>query len=257
MTLHLIRTPPEAQDGLRFYDPTQSVRILPEMPARPPSSLPEPGDAVLDITVAGQLGQGRVGTVHIADVWSCSVPVDIPPLVVKVANRDFCDNLSKEAWMYEEMESLQGVAIPRCYGYSVSEIPPHMKVLGWDRVATTKLPISILLLERVGGHLPLGKPIPQTVQDDLWRITKDFGELHIFDKDLRYDNVLFAPDSPPGLPSLVSPFSHRSYVLRVVDFDLGYKVNLPPQSLDFHHKHLVRLILDNVPRGNVVNPFDD
>ncbi|EPQ52918.1 hypothetical protein GLOTRDRAFT_131209 [Gloeophyllum trabeum ATCC 11539] len=198
------------------------------------SSLPEPGDAVLDITVASQLGQGRVGTVHIADVRSCSVPVDIPPFVVKVANRDFCDNLFKKAWMYKAA-----------------------MVLGWDRVATTKLPTSILFLERVGGYSPLGEPVPQTVQDDLWSITKDFGELHIFAKDLRYDNVLLAPDSPPGLPSLVSPSSHRSYGLRVVDFDLEYKVNLPPQSLDFHHRHPVRLILDKVPSGNVVNPFDD
>ncbi|EPQ52941.1 hypothetical protein GLOTRDRAFT_95006 [Gloeophyllum trabeum ATCC 11539] len=216
-----------------------------------------PGSEAYDFSITGQLGQGRVGAVHVVEIRSCSIPVAVPPLVVKVANRDFCDKLSKEAWMYEEMEALQGVAIPRCYGYFLSEIPPHTKVLGWDRVATTKLPISILLLERLGDHLRLGEPIPQTIQDDLWCITKDLGELHIFDNDLRYDNVLLAPASPPGLPSLVSPYSHRSYELRLVDFDTAYKINFPPWLLVAHHRHLVELILDNVPDGNVVNLFDD
>ncbi|EPQ52947.1 hypothetical protein GLOTRDRAFT_139931 [Gloeophyllum trabeum ATCC 11539] len=256
MDLHLIRTPPEAQNCVQFVQSRREGVALSEMPARPSSTLPEPGNAVLIVRLKEGLGKGRAGAVHDVEICACSTPFDIPPLVVKVANRDFCDDLSKEAWLYEEMESLQGVAVPRYYGYFLAELPPHAKVASWNRIATTKFPISILLLERLGGKLPLGRPIPQNLQDDLWDVMKDISELHIFNDDIRYDNVLLAPKSPPALPSLVSPYRHRSYGLRLVDFDTAYKINFYPHILVEDHEELIRLILDNVPQGGTVNPSD-
>jgi hypothetical protein len=37
----------------------------------------------------------------------------------------------REAWFYEEMEYLQGVAIARCYGFFTLEIDPNSEVLDW------------------------------------------------------------------------------------------------------------------------------
>lgn len=43
--------------------------------------------------------------------------------------------------------------------------------------------------------------------------------------DVRYDNILQAPLSPPGLPSLPSPITQRAYGWRLVDFEMAYKIN--------------------------------
>lgn len=43
--------------------------------------------------------------------------------------------------------------------------------------------------------------------------------------DIRYDNILQAPLSPPGLPSLPSPITQRTYGWRLIDFEMAFKVN--------------------------------
>lgn len=72
--------------------------------------------------------------------------------------------MAKEASMYEEMESLQGVGIPRCYGWFEVDMDPcyvtPINILNkppdlYNRPNT----LSILLLERAGGRLPLQSPI--------------------------------------------------------------------------------------------------
>jgi hypothetical protein len=55
----------------------------------------------------------------------------LPPLVIKVAARRRSEDLAREAWFYEEMEGLQGVAIARCYGFFTMEIDPNSEVLDW------------------------------------------------------------------------------------------------------------------------------
>ena len=39
--------------------------------------------------------------------------------------------MSREAWFYEQMERLQGVSIPLCYGYFTTEIDVNSEVLDW------------------------------------------------------------------------------------------------------------------------------
>lgn len=52
-----------------------------------------------------------------------STMVRPPPLVAKIGRQHFNKWLLREAWFYEEMQSLQGVVIPRCYGLYSARIP--------------------------------------------------------------------------------------------------------------------------------------
>lgn len=58
--------------------------------------------------------------------------VDIPPLVIKIAARTKNKNLAREAWFYDEMQSLQGVVIPRCYGWFEAPLPEGTTFTPWE-----------------------------------------------------------------------------------------------------------------------------
>jgi hypothetical protein len=76
------------------------------------------------------LGHGRSGSVYpvrLDDTEQNS----LPPLVMKVAARRRSENLTREAWFYEEMENIQGASIARCYGFFTAEIDSNSEVLGW------------------------------------------------------------------------------------------------------------------------------
>ncbi|KAF8496298.1 hypothetical protein JB92DRAFT_3126183 [Gautieria morchelliformis] len=57
----------------------------------------------------------------------------LPSLVIKVAARRRSDDLAREAWFYEEMEDIQGVAIAHCYGFFTAEIEQNSEVLDWAK----------------------------------------------------------------------------------------------------------------------------
>ncbi|EPQ50822.1 hypothetical protein GLOTRDRAFT_133565 [Gloeophyllum trabeum ATCC 11539] len=156
------------------------------MPKGPPSNLPTPANATLiKVDIAEELGSGRVGDV------------------------DRCDELSKEAWFYEEMECLQGVVTPRYYGHFTTMLPARTDILSLKRRASSPFPMSIILLERVGDSLPLGQPIPQVLQDDLWDMMRDFAALGICHNDLRYDNLLHLLTCPRFLPRTLLWVAYR------------------------------------------------
>ena len=140
-------------------------------PARPvrPSSLPPPGHLQLELTLASKLGSGRVGHVYALDdsktkiSASSNSDVFVHPLVVKVGGRhpSLSTDLEKEAWNYGEMECIQGVVIPRCYGIFQARLPEDgMQVKPWSdkghaETTVQNALISVLVLERVGGHLAM------------------------------------------------------------------------------------------------------
>lgn len=85
------------------------------------SILPPPGNLQLSVTMGGaHIGRGAT-----ADVFPCTVePYEgglLPPLVIKTSC--WADSLDREAWAYGEMESLQGISIPRCYGLYTAPLP--------------------------------------------------------------------------------------------------------------------------------------
>lgn len=123
----------------------------------------------------------------------------LPPLVVKIGRRNRCQSITREAWFYEEMECLQGIAIARCYGCFEMELGKGQRVAplvdhptydeSYDHIpefdeypykATKDAGISphpfahklifarnrlfVLILERLGDPLSLGTRISQADQ---------------------------------------------------------------------------------------------
>ncbi|CAL1706342.1 unnamed protein product [Somion occarium] len=284
-------------------------------PKRLPSKLPPPGDMTLHLSLGTKIGRGRVGRVYEATVdLKQSSPeltnMVLPPLVVKVSRRHDAKRLAREAFYYEEMECLQGCAIPRYYGLYQTTIPPATDFLPWTHDKVNRRPgrhgdysdesdsesesepeskssdkdddddaededadsqvyssdeeelptptiLSILILERVGGRIPLRKPLSDDVHEDIHTIYADFGRLGVDHCDIRYFNILRAPSSSESpLPSLPSPFTQRTYNWRVVDFDNACKSNMNADFFrGYHHGLLVRL-LTNLPWGFLCNTYD-
>ncbi|KAF8522504.1 hypothetical protein JB92DRAFT_3094221 [Gautieria morchelliformis] len=118
-----------AKPVLATVEANATVGGLP--PVRPPSKLPPAGNLCLQVSLEPErLGYGRVGSVYplrIDNTNQCA----LPSLVIKVAARRRSDDLAREAWFYEEMEDIQGVAVARCYGFFTAEIEQNSEVLDW------------------------------------------------------------------------------------------------------------------------------
>ncbi|TFK81908.1 hypothetical protein K466DRAFT_655954 [Polyporus arcularius HHB13444] len=180
--------------------------------------------------------------------------VYIPPLVIKVAQSDAAGLLlPKEAAMYEHIRRLQGVVAPRFYGYfhatnessAWSCVSPRGSQSSRDRLYVdegTSFPVDpedeeewnpapapgepqayagldVLLLEKVGEHLPHGEQMPDQDMIDLQHMYYDLSRMHVDHFDYHAANVTYAPPSPPGLPGKRSPYHKRLYRLRLVDFE--------------------------------------
>ena len=106
------------------------VRVLPrELPPTTKAWVAQPvqqDGSHLDLTLTEPVGEGRRGMTYIALVNSAKdasgadllasglVPSE---LVLKIAKPQFCRSMAREAWFYEQMRTLQGVAIARCFGF--------------------------------------------------------------------------------------------------------------------------------------------
>lgn len=124
------------------------------------------------------LGYGRSGSVFAVDVFSEAhgdlQKTDtgfggLPELVLKISRGENPSSLAIEAAFYDEMESIQGIAIPRCYGLFEAECDIDWLADVDDAVdmsdstastetsngTSTKKPLFALLLERLGGKIPL------------------------------------------------------------------------------------------------------
>lgn len=80
--------------------------------------------------------------------------------------------------------------------------------------------------------------------------------MHVYPDDIRYQNILHAPASPPGFPGKVCAIHQRVHEWRLVDLEHAAETNA---TLDLHHrwcKSWLRPILDNLPRGFFMNKED-
>lgn len=96
-------------------------------------------------------------------------------------------------------------------------------------------------------------------RQDLDDIAFDLGELGIHHGDFRWENILFAPNPhvvPGYLPSLPSPFTHRTYALRMVDFDVATKTNEIAGMFRDSYEFFIERIFMNVPWGTLVQPWE-
>ncbi|TFK29451.1 hypothetical protein FA15DRAFT_752583 [Coprinopsis marcescibilis] len=211
-------------------------------PSRKPSQLPEPASNVLTLRLGDVLGSGQCAQVLAAEALRLTGPhlrllypqsPHLPELVVKFAHPDRADALAHEAAMYEEMEILQGVSIPRCYGLF------------------TDSTVSVLLLERMGGLLPLGDTLPE--EGDLWDVFRDLARLGIEQTDsIRYANILQAPT---GFPSAVCPFHKTTHSYRIIDFDNARKTDHTLQRHYFNTASVLQPILDGIKSKVVLDPW--
>ena len=100
----------------------------------------------------------------------------IPPLVIKVALEGHGRRLAEEAAMYTHLRPLQGVVIPRCYGYFRCYVNRQQHaVMPWEmevdfprqfdefRMPHQMESLNILLLERLGRHVAK-KPVPEALR---------------------------------------------------------------------------------------------
>lgn len=244
----------------------EDYRALDSHPPRPPSQLPAPRQQQLEDTLGQPLGHGRSSVVYaLEDVnilgLEPETAVQVPPLVVKMARPYRLPWLTREAWLYEDMESLQGSVVPYCYGmfsmelgslldessalrFSIPALDKHPVAIDRDNDKELKYferhgmhplfeeqlkrrdVLSVLILERLGGMLPLGKKVSQETSAEIESLHSELAALGVVRwHDVRRENLLRAPASPPGLPSLPSPLHKREYNLRLIDFEFAAKTN--------------------------------
>ncbi|KAK7691971.1 hypothetical protein QCA50_005376 [Cerrena zonata] len=172
------------------------------------SSEPPKGNLTLHVSLTSVISPP--GSVSVVYATQCSIPdgnVDglvLPPLVAKIAKPRKGDDLTQEAAIYEEMESLQGWGIPWCFGFFQFRSVEHFD-FG---------PVSLLLLERCGECIPSPSPymnarpppMPTTVRHDLYQILSRVGKLgiyYLFEGGIDPKHVLTAAGaSSSNVPSL-------------------------------------------------------
>ncbi|KAK7681694.1 hypothetical protein QCA50_015041 [Cerrena zonata] len=133
--------------------------------------------------------------------------------------------------------------------YSSDEEPPPP-----PPVTPTK--VSILIMERLGGLMPLGKPLPEDIIDDITSLYSNLSHLAVDHVDIRYYNILRAPPSDSPLPSLPAPFTQRTYEWRIVDFKNSYKTNRSMVVFDGYYEGYVERLLTNLPYNDIWEPWD-
>ncbi|KZV85877.1 hypothetical protein EXIGLDRAFT_725449 [Exidia glandulosa HHB12029] len=235
---------------------------------RPPSTLPPPGDMHLNLQLGKFIGDGRSGIVFEAEQLPDAVANSehaFPPLVVKVVRQERCQSGAREAWFYDHLECLQGVVVPRCYGWFELRLTPEWEVPAWSayptsnsrtdanegpaefmsyhpsdlreknigpspfmtELAAARDRLFILVLERVGDRFKR-QPMDDDDESDL-ELSAAYTELAHMGVDMSMDikgsNVCMAPEAPPGLPSLPSPFTGRTHNIRLIDFELALRTD--------------------------------
>ncbi|KAF9503796.1 hypothetical protein BS47DRAFT_1402055 [Hydnum rufescens UP504] len=185
MILHRTVAPLDLVPLLRLDEGAPPEVVYGPFIPRPPSTLPETGDLHVQLILAEEKGCGRSSFVHEVNVLpATTLPAHLPPLVLKVARSKRRAEIAREAWFYDELECLQGVVLPRCYGWFEAELAegqsfgPSTRAtrrssdsedsnLEWrfeDSKQLTEMShsrdyVSVLLLEKMGGKLPIGVPL--------------------------------------------------------------------------------------------------
>ncbi|PBK82834.1 hypothetical protein ARMGADRAFT_686885 [Armillaria gallica] len=269
---------------ITYLDDPEDVELEDMPPPRLPSRLPPPGEHTLTLNINGRIDEGRVGMIYsvVVDASASSATEShIPPLVVKICVPGQTSDMLNEAASYDEMEVLQGVCIPRCYGlFQTSYVSDELDfpIMAERKARDEKLRreaeedldedeslepvvyddlVTVILMERVGDRLKLGSPLPHGVREDMTDMYNDIGRLYLCHNDIRYANFLSAlPEDQGGLPSLPSPFTGRTYSWCAVDFDLMKKTPLPKVAFSAYHLSYICRVLDNVPYGCIVEPWE-
>ncbi|OBZ65972.1 hypothetical protein A0H81_14203 [Grifola frondosa] len=207
-----------------------------------PSRLPPEGDYHVDLSLQPlkqTIGCEENGNYGRPSQDPSTLTGRLPPLAVKIARFGYKRELLLEASVYKELEHLQGVSIPRCYGLfedtdehvSISELPPEFDALPREQhrklwhekleLAKQELrfnrahngpggsnTVMLLLLERLGGRLPIGVDLGPELRADLHALLEDMAIQGVFYNDIRYYNILQPLPSPPGFSGMIYGIYH-------------------------------------------------
>ncbi|KAH9918005.1 uncharacterized protein B0H18DRAFT_684393 [Fomitopsis serialis] len=266
-----LSVPREISRLLRWYTATESHDSEP-MDLSPPDSLSVlPPDSHLDIHVHVDelLSAGETHTVYRVSHHDPSVAAySIPPMVIKVSAETEGQILAEEAAMYDYLQPLQGVVIPRCYGYfrCFVNLVEHV-VIPWvpepctfprDKLNMFRMPnqmasLNILLLEDVGEPLSsdLGAQQLEELQQDLFDMSEELCYSRIDYIDWRRSNILRPYEQPQGIAGLPSPRNNRTYKYRIIDLELASisKAN-GPKALFQRARPFLDDIVAEVRRGS-------
>ena len=72
--------------------------------------------------------------------------------------------------------------------------------------------------------------------------------LGVYNKDIRFENILAAPDGPTTLPGLHSPFIGNQYQYRIIDLDRCVKLNSLVRFVNKWHMQSIRQIIKMITR---------
>ncbi len=78
---------------------------------------------------------------------------------------------------------------------------------------------------------------------------KELCDYGVFLGDWRYANIVYAPKSPPGLPSLPSPLHKRVFKYRFIDLEDAVLTNVSPKHAYRQDKVRINWILTQMKEG--------
>ncbi|KAF9513495.1 hypothetical protein BS47DRAFT_1393212 [Hydnum rufescens UP504] len=186
---------------------------------RPPSTLPEPGDLHVHLIFGEKKGWGRSSFVHEVNISRQRLfqPIFLP-LFSRSHDLKRRAEIAREAWFYDELECLQGVVLPRCYGWFEAELAEGQSFDHWTRatgrssetensnpewrfkgskqlteMSDSRNYVSVLLLEKLGDTLPIGVPLADDLVKGIYGMYGEVAELGAEHRDIRYFNILAAP----------------------------------------------------------------
>ncbi|GJJ16143.1 hypothetical protein Clacol_010423 [Clathrus columnatus] len=87
--------------------------------------------------------------------------------------------------------------------------------------------LSIILLERLGGNIPIGVPV-DSIRDDVYELFHDLSRLGIEILDIRWSNILAVSDNAEmdsDLPGRICPNHGHAHRWRIIDFDYCRKTD--------------------------------
>lgn len=76
-------------------------------------------------------------------------------------------------------------------------------------------------------------------------MSDEFISLGVRYLDWAYENILLAPDVPPGLPGVESPLTKKCYKYRIVDLESAVRTNMDPERLHFFAEEKIELMVEH------------
>jgi hypothetical protein len=85
----------------------------------------------LDLSLGHIIDAHHSGVIH-ASSLSTDKNGTTSQFALKFASHNRNKNLLREAWFYDELQSLQGATVPRCYGYFHAILPANWTIIPWQ-----------------------------------------------------------------------------------------------------------------------------